>query len=576
MKKTAIILLALIMALSMLPVSLAEGVSGTFEGQATGFHGPVTVEVTLENGAITDVTVTDQAETYGVSDYSLSEMPRRIVEHQSWNVDATTGATFSAYAVKLAAQKAIEASGAEGLDAEVHETAEDETLDTDVLVVGGGIAGLVSAIEAANAGAKVVVLEKLDRLGGSSVTSGGYVYGTGSQMNKDESIDGYHPEDMVAYYNERTGGDMDEEMVTFWAEHSGETVDWLIDEMGVVFDAGVVATGTSPALRGHLASAGGGAIMVPIWDKALANENITVIRHAAVQELISDGDIVTGAVADHYGATLTVNAKAVVIATGGFDRSAEYMAKYVPNSDGVPSMSSCGNTGDEIPWGEALGASFVFKGGVMGMHTSDASYTLTGGINLLSFIPTLGVNDKGERFMNESLDYPLFYEAMDKNGTSCAWWIFDSTMADIVPLMDLAVQRRYGFTADTLEALGEAAGLDAETFAATVARYNELGAKGEDEDFGRAGIAPLAEEGPYYAIKVIRSTVAGFGGFEINTGAKVLKEDGTEFPNLFAAGECASGQFFATVYPASGSMLSISTTYARVAGQGAAAIALAE
>lgn len=576
MKKTAIILLALIMALSMLPVSLAEGVSGTFEGQATGFHGPVTVEVTLENGAITDVTVTDQAETYGVSDYSLSEMPRRIVEHQSWNVDATTGATFSAYAVKLAAQKAIEASGAEGLDAEVHETAENETLDTDVLVVGGGIAGLVSAIEAANAGAKVVVLEKLDRLGGSSVTSGGYVYGTGSQMNKDESIDGYHPEDMVAYYNERTGGDMDEEMVTFWAEHSGETVDWLIDEMGVVFDAGVVATGTSPALRGHLASAGGGAIMVPIWDKALANENITVIRHAAVQELISDGDVVTGAVADHYGATLTVNAKAVVIATGGFDRSAEYMAKYVPNSDGVPSMSSCGNTGDEIPWGEALGASFVFKGGVMGMHTSDASYTLTGGINLLSFIPTLGVNDKGERFMNESLDYPLFYEAMDKNGTSCAWWIFDSTMADIVPLMDLAVQRRYGFTADTLEALGEAAGLDAETFAATVARYNELGAKGEDEDFGRAGIAPLAEEGPYYAIKVIRSTVAGFGGFEINTGAKVLKEDGTEFPNLFAAGECASGQFFATVYPASGSMLSISTTYARVAGQGAAAIALAE
>ena len=576
MKKTAIILLALIMALSMLPVSLAEGVSGTFEGQATGFHGPVTVEVTLENGAITDVTVTDQAETYGVSDYSLSEMPRRIVEHQSWNVDATTGATFSAYAVKLAAQKAIEASGAEGLDAEVHETAEDETLDTDVLVVGGGIAGLVSAIEAANAGAKVVVLEKLDRLGGSSVTSGGYVYGTGSQMNKDESIDGYHPEDMVAYYNERTGGDMDEEMVTFWAEHSGETVDWLIDEMGVVFDAGVVATGTSPALRGHLASAGGGAIMVPIWDKALANENITVIRHAAVQELISDGDIVTGAVADHYGATLTVNAKAVVIATGGFDRSAEYMAKYVPNSDGVPSMSSCGNTGDEIPWGEALGASFVFKGGVMGMHTTDASYTLAGGINLLSFIPTLGVNDKGERFMNESLDYPLFYEAMDKNGTSCAWWIFDSTMADIVPLMDLAVQRRYGFTADTLEALGEAAGLDAETFAATVARYNELGAKGEDEDFGRAGIAPLAEEGPYYAIKVIRSTVAGFGGFEINTGAKVLKEDGTEFPNLFAAGECASGQFFATVYPASGSMLSISTTYARVAGQGAAAIALAE
>lgn len=166
MKKLLCTLLALCMLAGMAPMAMAEGVSGTFEGESSGFHGPVKVAVTLENGAITDVTVTEQAETYGVSDWSISEMPKRIVEHQSWNVDATTGATFSAYAVKLAAKNAIEASGAEGLDAEVHETAEDETLDTDVLVIGGGIAGLASAIEAANAGAKVVVLEKLDRLGG--------------------------------------------------------------------------------------------------------------------------------------------------------------------------------------------------------------------------------------------------------------------------------------------------------------------------------------------------------------------------------------------------------------------------
>ena len=567
--------LALAVLMAATPV-LAEGVSGTFEGEARGFHDLVQVSVTLEEGALTEVAVTGQQETYGVSDYSLSEMPKRIVENQSWNVDATTGATFSANAVKNAVKNALEAAGVEGFDEEIHETAEEETIETDVLVIGGGIAGLVAALEASKAGAKVVVLEKLDRLGGSSVTSGGYVYGTGSQMNKDESIDGYHPEDMVAYYQERTGGDMDEELVTFWAERSGETVDYLIDEMGVVFDAGVVPTGTSPALRGHLASAGGGAIMVPIWEKALADENITIIRHAPVTALLSEGDVVTGAVADHYGAALTVNAKATIIACGGYDRSPEYMAKLVPNSEGVPSMSSCGNTGDEIAWGKELGASFVFKGGVMGMHTTDASYTLTGAMNLLSFLPTLGVNDKGERFMNESLDYPLFYQAMEENGTSCAWWIFGSEMADMAPLMDLAVQRRMGEKADTLEALGEALGFDAETFAATVARYNELGAAGEDADFGRAGIAPLSEEGPYYGIKVIRSTVAGFGGFEINTEAQVLKEDKSAFPNLFAAGECASGQFFARVYPASGSMLSISATYARVAGANAAALALGD
>ena len=137
MKKILCTLLALCMLISMAPMALAEGVSGTFEGESNGFHGPVKVSVTLEDGAITDVTVTEQAETYGVSDWSISEMPNRIVEHQSWNVDVTSGATFSAYAVKYAVKNAIEAAGAEGLDAEVHETAEDETLDTDASVLAG-------------------------------------------------------------------------------------------------------------------------------------------------------------------------------------------------------------------------------------------------------------------------------------------------------------------------------------------------------------------------------------------------------------------------------------------------------
>ena len=91
MKKLLCTLIALCLVCGMLPMALAEGVSGTFEGESAGFHGPVKVSVTLDNGAITDVTVTEQAETYGVSDWSISEMPNRIVEHQSWNVDVTSG-----------------------------------------------------------------------------------------------------------------------------------------------------------------------------------------------------------------------------------------------------------------------------------------------------------------------------------------------------------------------------------------------------------------------------------------------------------------------------------------------------
>ena len=217
----------------------------------------------------------------------------------------------------------------------------------------------------------------------------------------------------------------------------------------------------------------------------------------------------------------------------------------------------------------------IFKGGVMGMHSTNPSYTLTGGINLLSFIPTLGVTDEGVRFQNESNDYPIFFTAMVESGRDMFYWIFD-TASGMGELCEQAVATGYGYKADTLEELAEAAGMPVDTFMATVDRYNELGAAGVDEDFGRAGITPLAEEGPYYAIEVVKATVAGFGGFEINTESQVLDTEGNPIPGLYAAGECASGQFFDKEYPCSGSMLCISTTFGRIAGQNAAAEAAAE
>ena len=574
MKKRMALMLASAMLMAANPFALAEnaGVSGTFEGTSQGFHGPVTVEVTLENGAIQDVTVKEANETYGVSDYSLSETPKRIVEAQSWNVDALTGATFSSNAVKYAAKAAIEASGATGLDQKVEaRQAEDETLDVDVVIVGAGLGGLTAAIEAKDAGANVLVLEKLDRIGGSSVTSGGYVYGTGSYMNSDESVDGYHPEDIVAYYKMRGNDNIDEAMVTFWAEHSGESVNWLMDN-GVEFGS-VVATGTSPALRGHLTANGGGAIINPIFD-VFESKGIELRRHTTVTDVLYDGEKATGVIAQCGGATLTVNAKAVVIACGGYDVSEEVKEHIDSPAAGIPSMSSCGNTGDYVAWGEKLGASMIFKGGVMGMHTSNPAYTLTGGVNLLSFLPTLGVDQTGKRFMNESSDYPIFYTKIGETGYDTVYWIFDASYngGAMTALMDAAIPH-YGYKADTLDELAEAAGLDAQNLKDSVARYNELAQAGTDEDFGAPTMVPLAQEGPYYAIKVIRATVAGFGGFETNTNAEVLNTEGKAIPGLYAAGECASGQFFDLEYPCSGSMLSITTTFGRIAGQQAAAFA---
>ena len=564
MKKALSCLLALCLLLA-LGTAAADGVSGVFEGEAQGFHAPVKVQVTLEDGKIAKVDVVEHHETDGVSDWSISGTPARIIEAQSWNVDAVTGATFSSNAVKYAVKAAIDKSGAEGLGEKVAQAQpDDEEITVDVAVVGGGIAGLSAAIEAKEAGASVIVFEKLGRLGGSSVTSGGYVYGTGSQMNKDYDDD---PEDIVNYYIMRGHNNIDVDLVRYWAEHSGESVDWLIDHIGLQF-ASVVPTGISPAQRSHLTDNGGTGIMKPFYPK-VEEAGIEVRLETPVVDLIVEDGKVSGLIAEKNGAKITVHANAVVVACGGFDASKEMKALYAPDAENVGCMSSCGNTGDEIAWGEKLDASMVFKGGVMGMHSTNPAYTLTGGINLLSFIPTLGVTSYGVRYHDESEDYPLYYTHMLESGSDVCYAIFDTTsgMADLCE----AALPHFGYKADTLEGLAEAAGIPVNTFLATVKRYNSIAETGVDPYFRRQGVTPISEEGPYYAIKVVRATVAAFGGFEINEKAEVLDQQGNPISALYAAGECASGQFFDKEYPCSGSMLSISTTFGRIAGQNAAA-----
>ena len=222
-------------------------------------------------------------------------------------------------AVKYAARDAIEASGAVGLDTEVHEEQpDDETIDTDVVIVGAGMAGISAAIEAKEAGADVIVLEKLDRIGGSAITSGGIVYGTNALMNRDIDND---PEDMVEYYIERGNSNIDVDIVRFWAEHSGESVDWLTEDMGVEF-ATLGASGTSPAQRAHTTANGGAGIILPMFEQFEALD-IELRRDTPVTELIYDGERVTGVVAEHDGATVTIHADAVIVACGGFDASEE-------------------------------------------------------------------------------------------------------------------------------------------------------------------------------------------------------------------------------------------------------------
>lgn len=437
----------------------------------------------------------------------------------------------------------------------------------DVVVVGSGGAGLAAAIEAADAGAKVAVIEKLPMVGGSTLLSGGIVYGTGSSLQKKLGIKD-SPEALAQYWTERAEGVVNADQVKLVAEKSGETIDWLTG-LGVKFNDPVPA-GTSPVPRGHLSPTGGAGIVTPM--KAYADsKGVTFFMETAATKLLTDGKgAVTGVAAKGKdGKAVSFRAKSVVLAAGGFDRNADLESKLTPENQTSFTFVGVGNTGDGLVMAQAVGAALEGHGGVIGFRGVPGEPTFTTDISGLIWMPGLYVNKEGTRFVNEAIDYPLFHQALNKQTDKTSFLIFDAVTFQ--PALDKAVEKGEAFSADTLDALAAAAGIDAKAFAATVADYNKLIAKGKDTQFGKSlkGLTPVAKP-KFYALKVSAATLGTIAGLKIDLDTHVLDTKGQPIPGLFAAGEIANGGFFNQVYPASGSSLQMSFTFGRIAGKSAA------
>jgi flavocytochrome c len=570
MRKLFVLLLCLTLLVTALP-ALAY-TAGTYTASAQGNNGPVEVSVTFDGDRITDITVTNHSETAGIAEAPIEKIPTAIVAGQTLKVDVISGATMTSNAILAAVADCVQQAGGDVEALKVAEAttavAEDEEITYDVVVLGGGAAGLAAAAEAADAGASVVLLEKLSHLGGNTLISGGLVYATGTSFQKDAGVED-SVESLVDYWMTRAEGNADEAMLTLVAEKSGETIDWLMKN-GVEL-TGPTTSGTSPVPR--MQSAGGGSGIVLPLTEAVEARGVKIYTDTAAQTLLTDE---TGAVigvealaADGHKVTAYAN-RGVVIATGGYDVSEEMKAKYAPSIAGSYSYSSPGNVGDGINMATAVGADTVFKDGSIGFRGIRESFSFASALDAQIWNPYLYVDATGARFVNESSDYPIFHSAMLKNGSDHFFLIYDAATAN-AEVLDPAVEEGYAYKADTIEALAEAAGMDAATFTATVSRYNELAGK-EDADFGKsAELMTGIGEGPYYALKVVPATIGSMGGVKTDLSAQVLNTEGAVIPGLYAAGAVANGDFFYKEYPASGTSIQMCLTMGRIAGANAAA-----
>lgn len=595
------------------------GVSGNFTGTAKGFGGDVSVTLTLTDGAITGCTAEGKDETQGVGSEAIAKMPGEIAESGSIAVDGVSGATVTSTAIKEAAAAALTAAGLNPDDyktaVEKTGSAEDSTVEADVVVVGAGGAGMTAAITAAGEGKSVVILESQSMVGGNSVRATGGM-NAGKTVYQDENEFGESAgvektlktaaekyadnetitalaktvsEQWAAYQANPTGyfdsvelmeldtmiggkGINDPELVETLCANSADAIDWL-DEHGITLH-NVSSFGGASVKRIHRpVNAEGktvsvGSYMIPLLQENCEKAGVKMMLDTTATEILTDangaavGVKATGA----SGETVTVNAKAVVLTTGGFGANLDMVVKYKPELKGFMTTNAAGIQGQGIEMAEAIGAATVDMDQIQIHPTVEANTAalITEGLRGDGAVL---INAEGKRFIDEVGTRDVVSAAEIAQTGSYSWLVVDQAMVDASSVIQGYIKKGYTVTGETYEELGKAMGVDAAAFAETMDKWNGYVEAKNDPDFGRTSFANPLDTAPYYAVKVTAGVHHTMGGLKINANTEVLNEKGEVIPGLFAAGEVTGGVHGANRL--GGNAVADFTVFGRIAGAAA-------
>ena len=595
------------------------GVSGDFTGTAKGFGGDVSVTLTLTDGAITGCTAEGKDETQGVGSEAIAKMPGEIAESGSIAVDGVSGATVTSTAIKEAAAAALTAAGLNPDDyktaVEKTGSAEDSTVEADVVVVGAGGAGMTAAITAAGEGKSVVILESQSMVGGNSVRATGGM-NAGKTVYQDENEFGESAgvektlktaaekyadnetitalaktvsEQWAAYQANPTGyfdsvelmeldtmiggkGINDPELVETLCANSADAIDWL-DEHGITLH-NVSSFGGASVKRIHRpVNAEGktvsvGSYMIPLLQENCEKAGVQILLNTTANEILTDangaavGVKATGA----SGETVTVNAKAVVLASGGFGANLDMVVKYKPELKGFMTTNAPGIQGQGIEMAQAIGAATVDMDQIQIHPTVEANTAalITEGLRGDGAVL---INAEGKRFIDEVGTRDVVSAAEIAQTGSYSWLVVDQAMVDASSVIQGYIKKGYTVTGATYEELGKAMGVDAAAFAETMEKWNGYVEAKNDPDFGRTSFANPLNTAPYYAVKVTAGVHHTMGGLKINANTEVLNEKGEVIPGLFAAGEVTGGVHGANRL--GGNAVADFTVFGRIAGAAA-------
>lgn len=446
------------------------------------------------------------------------------------------------------------------------------------VVAGGGAAGFAAALEAARGGADVLLLEKMDEIGGSSAMSGGCLAFAGTDLQRTQGVKDSSEllkRDLIEVGQHQN----DVALVDAYVEHQLDTYDWL-REQGVEFSPSLDASSGQSVPRVHTVDP---ADMVrTLAARCRESGRVRVLMSTRAVRLLrrSEDSPVTGLLAEGPHGQLEIRAEAgVLLASGGFCRNAEMVNQFAPHYAEAVFVGGEGNVGDGLRMAWKLGADLrdmAYIKGTFGKHPTDThnNHSL-----LAVYKGAIAVNQDGKRFVDESISYKLLGDAVMAQPYHTGYQVFDQPIYDSgddrVRILDIHRRMQEGLVikADTLQALARQIEVPWETLRDTVERYNRAVDAGCDAEFGRTalvhkhGALRRIEQGPFYAYP---STAAVFGtycGVRVDAGMRVLDVFGQPIEGLYAAGEMVGG-FHGGAYM-TGSALGKAVVFGRLAARSA-------
>ena len=548
------------------PVAAAMA-DGTYTGVGQGKNGDVTVELQVTGGKLAAVRVVKHVETPGISDAAMTQFPQRVVDAQSLNVDAVSGATLTSDGIRNAVADAIRKAGGDpaafaAVAVKKKVAAKLIKDQADVIVVGAGGSGISAAVRAETLGANVILIEKMPVIGGATALNAGTLIATGSRFQKESLKETKDSPELAAKDIFRVGKNRnDPVLVKQVTERVGGVVDWLVYDLKIPYGPAATQYPDHSANR-QLGVTGRSVNFLKLMREKFEHMGGKLMLETRAQELLrdKDGRVVGVRATDAAGNTVELTSKAVILASGGYGAVKSMLPKEM-NQYVFYGLDS--ETGDGFKMATAIGADTInmdlvkmYPQGVETVPGHGLAATASS-TDTMKKSGAIYVNRDGQRYVNElaslgeltdtTVAQPghIAYIVMDKK----AWKEYvnksleDRLVPDEATLMKWTKIVNNGrpvmAVADDLKKAAEVMGVNPDGLTKTVKEWNDMVAAGKDTKFGRKIVGGLGE-GPFYIVEQKVRYQTTLGGLRAGEGMRILDKNGKPIEGLYGAG-CVVG-----------------------------------